>query len=112
MNRYEKMSFAIATGTIASRITVSDGMASFSLRTAEANLHVKLPQPLLPRLQKHDHISVVGHLSSFHNRCGSQAFISAAVILTGSYARLWDDIGVPALLRTILLLETPPEAHP
>jgi len=101
-----KPSLAIATGQVASAPKpCSDNRAvCFTLRNADAVIFVKLPAPLAPRLQKGDSVSVVGHLASFHNRCGSQLFLQAAIVLTAPFPDLWADIGVPAMLRTIAAL--------
>lgn len=103
----QKSSFAIATGVAASKIKHDDrdNIASFTLRTGDGMIYVKVAGHLIPHLQKGDHLSVVGYLSSRHSRCGSMMFLHATVILTAAYPTIWDDIGIPALLRTIYALE-------
>ncbi len=102
----DKTSFVIATGTVASKVKYHpDGSARFTLKNTDGIILVKATQHLVPHLHKNDPLSVAGYLASFHTRCGSQLFLCATVILTASYPRLWDDIGVPALLRTIYALE-------
>ncbi len=102
----QKSSFAIATGVATSKIKYDDNdIAGFTLRTGDGMIYVKVARHLLPHLQKGDHLSVVGYLSSQHSRCGSMMFLHATVILASSYPNIWDDIGIPALLRTIYALE-------
>lgn len=101
----DKTSFVIATGVVASTVKYQSDNAAFTLRNTDGVILVKVPRHLVPQLRKNAPVSVVGYLASFHSRCGAQLFLCATVILTASYPRLWDDIGVPALLRTIYALE-------
>jgi len=105
---FHKQSFAVVTGTVASKIQLDPAGTRFTLRNADGVVYVKT-RLALPQLQRHTPVSVVGYLASYHHRHGgSQLFLQAALVLTAPYPRLWDDIGVPALLRTVLALEEIP----
>ncbi len=102
----EKTSFAIVTGQVVSKVkNYPDGTAGFTLRNVDGVIYIKTRRHLLPHLKKNDRVSVVGHLASNQTGCGARMFVHAAAILTAPYPRLWDDIGIPALLRTIYGLE-------
>lgn len=108
MSNPDKTSFVIITGTVISsvkNVNHTDKLVQFTLRNTDSIVMVRAVRHLVPHLHKNDHVSVVGHLASQHSRCGAQLFLQATIILTTSYPRLWDDIGVPALLRAIYALE-------
>jgi len=102
--QFNKQSIAIATGTIISRIRYENHTTRFTLKNADGLIYIKAPLHL--SLKKNDPVSVIGYLASHHHqRCGSHLFVQALMVLTADYPKLWDDIGIPALLRTVHALE-------
>ena len=102
---FNKQSVAIATGIIVSRIRYIDHCTHFTLKNADGLIYVKAPIHL--SLKKNDPVSVIGYLVSYsHKKCRTHLFVQALMVLTADYPKLWDEIGIPALLRTVHALET------
>ena len=102
---FNKQSIVIATGVIVSRVRYRDYTTRFTLKNTDGLILVNAPLRLA--LKKGDPVSIIGYLGAHLNpKCSPHPILQAVMVLSAVYPKLWDDIGIPALLRAVHALET------